>query len=177
MHVTLSKGQRLLLIATGLLVTACSQKPATAPVKPVAKAEPAPIVSRPDPNAKVQTEAVERFSFDEQYQGPAEGSLASAKALFARGYVDSALRETMLGAVHNDYPMLGLRDVRLTDPVARFLTSGRAISTAQQYLRTGLEARMGAMSDARFQQIWQSLPQNGQVRHWSARIKQVMAGR
>ncbi|MFR9718410.1 hypothetical protein ACL00X_03540 [Aeromonas diversa] len=176
MHVS-NKPSRLMLAGAALLVSACTQQPRVAPAKPKPAVVEAPAVPSVDPNAKVQIEGVERLAFSEEYQGPAEGSLESVRALFGRGYVDSGLRETMLAAVRSDYPMLGMRDVRLTDPVRKFLTSERAAMTAHDYIRRGLEAHLGPISDARYRQIWQSLPQNGEVRHWSARIKQVMAKR
>ncbi|ALP41668.1 hypothetical protein [Aeromonas schubertii] len=169
-------GYPLMGLVVALTLAGCSQKPQPAParVAPVATAV-APAAPRTD--GKVQTQGVERIQFQEEYLGPQPGSIASVQALFARGYVDSALRETMLAAVHTDYPLLGMRDVHLIDPVRKFLTSEHATTTAHDYIRSGLEARLGPLGDARYRQIWQSLPQNGEVRHWSARLKQVMAGR
>ena len=66
-----------------------------------------------------------------------KGRLNRSPPPFARGYIESAMRETMLAAVHSDYPLLGMRDVRLTDPVAKFLTSAQARTTAHDYLMPG----------------------------------------
>lgn len=173
-----SLAKRLLLTLTvGALLGACSHHPSPRPAKPHTTVVPAKVQpAQVNPNAKVQTAGVERLAFTETYQGPQQGSLESVSALFARGYVDSALRETMLAAVRSDYPMLGMRDVSLSDPVRKFLRSPKAVETAKQYLQAGLAKRMGSpLSEARFAALWQSLPQDGQVRHWSTRIKQWLA--
>ncbi|MGL6152511.1 MAG: hypothetical protein ACRC1N_15205, partial [Aeromonas sobria] len=116
--------------------------------------------------------------FDEEYHGPDQGSLESVTALFARGYIESAMRETMLAAVHNDYPLLGMRDVRLTDPVSKFLTSEHAAMTAHDYLYAGVQRRLGRpLSPAQWEQIWRGLPQQGRVSDWVKQIKRVLAGR
>ncbi len=88
------------------------------------------------------------------------------------------MRETMLAAVHSDYPLLGMRDVRLTDPVSKFLTSTQAATTAHDYLYAGVQRRLGRpLSPAQWAQIWQGLPQQGRVSDWTKQIKRVLAGR
>ncbi|MGL4916758.1 MAG: hypothetical protein ACRC5D_11020, partial [Aeromonas allosaccharophila] len=88
------------------------------------------------------------------------------------------MRETMLAAVHNDYPLLGMRDVRLTDPVSKFLTSEHAATTAHDYLYAGVQRRLGRpLSPAQWEQIWRGLPQQGRVSDWVKQIKRVLAGR
>ena len=119
---------------------ACSQsaprKPVT-PAKPVAP-QPAVVVLQQDPRCggAAPWQSPARCSTRE-YHGPDQGSLESVTALFARGYIESAMRETMLAAVHSDHPLLGMRDVRPTDPVAKFLTSAQARTTAHDYLYAG----------------------------------------
>ena len=124
-----SYSRALACVALALALGACSQ---SAPRKPAAAPKPAApkavaVVPQPDPDAVVQSAVAEPSPvFDEEYHGPDQGSLESVTALFARGYIESAMRETMLAAVHSDYPLLGMRDVRLTDPVAKFLPSAQA---------------------------------------------------
>ncbi|MGL5295283.1 MAG: hypothetical protein ACRC9V_16305 [Aeromonas sp.] len=143
-------------------------------VKPAVVAAP-----QPDPNAVVQSAMAEPNPvFDEQSHGPVQGSQASVNALFSGGYIESALRETMLAAVHNDYPLLGMRDVRLTDPVAKFLTSAAATTTAREYLYAGVQGRLGhPLSAAQWAQIWQGLPSQGRLSDWVKQIKRVTAKR
>lgn len=167
-------------VALALALGACSQsaprKPAAAP-KPVAPK--AAVVPQLDPDAVVQSAVAEPNPvFDEEYHGPDQGSLESVTALFARGYIESAMRETMLAAVHSDYPLLGMRDVRLTDPVSKFLTSAQARTTAHDYLYAGVQRRLGRpLSPAQWEQIWQGYPQQGRVSDWVKQTKRVLAGR
>lgn len=171
----------LACVALALALGGCSQsvpRKATV-VTQVAAPKEAAVVAQPDPDAVVQSSAVEPSPlFDEQYHGPDQGSLESVTALFARGYIESAMRETMLAAVHNDYPLLGMRDVRLSDPVAKFLTSEHAAMTAHDFLYAGVQRRLGRpLSPAQWQQIWRGLPQQGRVSDWVKQIKRVLAGR
>lgn len=167
-------------VALALALGACSQ---SAPRKPVAAPKPvapkAAVVPQPDPDAVVQSAVAEPNPvFDEEYHGPDQGSLESVTALFARGYIESAMRETMLAAVHSDYPLLGMRDVRLTDPVSKFLTSAQARTTAHDYLYAGVQRRLGRpLSPAQWEQIWQGYPQQGRVSDWVKQTKRVLAGR
>ncbi|MDX7842953.1 hypothetical protein SJS51_05100 [Aeromonas caviae] len=171
----------LACVALALALGACSQsaprKPVT-PAKPVAP-QPAVVVPQQDPDAVVQSAVAEPSPvFDEEYHGPDQGSLESVTALFARGYIESAMRETMLAAVHSDYPLLGMRDVRLTDHVAKFLTSAQARTTAHDYLYAGVQRRLGRpLSPAQWEQIWQGYPQQGRVSDWVKQTKRVLAGR
>ncbi|WP_166541636.1 hypothetical protein [Aeromonas salmonicida] len=175
-----SHSRALACVALALALGACSQ---SAPRKAVVVAKPvaakAEEVPQSDPDAVVQSAVVEPSPvFDEEYHGPDQGSLESVTALFARGYIESAMRETMLAAVHSDYPLLGMRDVRLTDPVSKFLTSTQAATTAHDYLYAGVQRRLGRpLSPAQWAQIWQGLPQQGRVSDWTKQIKRVLAGR
>jgi hypothetical protein len=175
-----SHSRELACVALALALGACSQ---SAPRKATAVAKPAApkavVVPQPDPDAVVQSAVAEPSPvFDEEYHGPDQGSLESVTALFARGYIESAMRETMLAAVHNDYPLLGMRDVRLTDPVSKFLTSAQAATTAHDYLYAGVQRRLGRpLSPAQWEQIWKGLPQQGLVSDWTKQIKRVLAGR
>ena len=176
-----SYSRALACVALALALGACSQsaprKTAAAPKPAVPKA--VAVVPQPDPDAVVQS-AVAGPSpvFDVEYHGPDQGSLESVTALFARGYIESAMRETMLAAVHSDYPLLGMRDVRLTDPVAKFLTSAQARPTAHDYLYAGVQRRLGRpLSPAQWEQIWQGFPQQGRVSDWVKQTKRVLAGR
>lgn len=176
-----SHSRALACVALALALGACSQsapRSATVAAKPVTP-KPAVVVPQPDPDAVVQSGMAEPSPvFDEQYHGPDQGSLESVTALFARGYIESAMRETMLAAVHNDYPLLGMRDVRLTDPVSKFLTSSHAATTAHDYLYAGVQRRLGRpLSPAQWEQIWRGLPQQGRVSDWVKQIKRVLAGR
>ncbi|PJC93911.1 hypothetical protein CUC44_07085 [Aeromonas lusitana] len=168
-------------VALALALGACSQsaprKPAAVP-KPVVP-EAAVVAPQPDPDAVVQSAVAEPNPvFDEEYHGPDQGSLESVTALFARGYIESAMRETMLAAVHSDYPLLGMRDVRLTDPVGKFLTSAQARTTAHDYLYAGVQRRLGRpLSPAQWEQIWQGFPQQGSVSDWVKQTKRVLAKR
>ncbi|MGL6502463.1 hypothetical protein ACSZOA_08840 [Aeromonas caviae] len=170
----------LACVALALALGACSQsaprKPVT-PAKPVTP-EPAVVVPQQDPDAVVQSAVAEPSPvFDEEYHGPDQGSLESVTALFARGYIESAMRETMLAAVHSDYPLLGMRDVRLTDPVAKFLTSAQARTTAHDYLYAGVQRRLGRpLSPAQWEQIWQGYPQQGRVSDWVKQTKRCWPG-
>ncbi|MGE6147940.1 hypothetical protein ACLHZ5_08640 [Aeromonas media] len=176
-----SYSRALACVALALALGACSQsaprKPAAAPKPVVPKA--VAVVPQPDPDAVVQSAVAEPSPvFDEEYHGPDQGSLESVTALFARGYIESAMRETMLAAVHSDYPLLGMRDVRLTDPVVKFLTSAQARTTAHDYLYAGVQRRLGRpLSPAQWEQIWQGFPQQGRVSDWVKQTKRVLAGR
>ncbi|WP_235462258.1 hypothetical protein [Aeromonas australiensis] len=171
----------LACVALALALGACSQGAPRKPVMPPQPAVPKPavVVAQPDPDAVVQSAVAEPSPvFDEQYHGPDQGSLESVTALFARGYIESAMRETMLAAVHNDYPLLGMRDVRLTDPVSKFLTSEHAAMTAHDYLYAGVQRRLGRpLSPAQWAQIWKGYPQQGRVSDWVKQTKRVLAGR
>ncbi|MGE6109053.1 hypothetical protein [Aeromonas sobria] len=172
----------LACVAIALVLGACSQ---SAPRKPVATPKPAApqpavvVAPQPDPDAVVQSDAAQPTpTFDEEYHGPDQGSLESVTALFARGYLESAMRETMLAAVQTDYPLLGMRGVRMSDPVTKFLGSPQASKLAHDYLRAGVERRLGrALSQAQWQGIWQGLPRQGLVSDWSKQLKRVLAGR
>jgi len=171
----------LACMALALTLGACSQSTAPKPTALVKPAVPARVVvaPQPDPEAVVQSGAIEPSPvFDEQYHGPDQGSLESVTALFARGYIESAMRETMLAAVHHDYPLLGMRDVRLTDPVAKFLTSDDAATIAHDYLYAGVQRRLGRpLSPAQWAQIWRGLPPQGRVSDWVKQTKRILAGR
>lgn len=176
-----SHSRALACVALALTLGACSQ---SAPQKAAVATRPAApkaavVVPQPDPDAVVQSAMAEPSPiFDEEYHGPAQGSLESVTALFARGYIESAMRETMLAAVHSDYPLLGMRDVRLTDPVSKFLTSVQARTTAHDYLYAGVQRRLGRpLSPAQWEQIWQGLPQQGRVSDWVKQTKRILAGR
>ena len=171
-----SYSRALACVALALALGACSQ---SAPRKPAAAPKAVAVVPQPDPDAVVQSAVAEPSPvFDEEYHGPDQGSLESVTALFARGYIESAMRETMLAAVHSDYPLLGMRDVRLTDPVAKFLTSAQARTTAHDYLYAGVQRRLGRpLSPAQWEQIWQGFPQQGRVSDWVKQTKRVLAGR
>ncbi|AJQ54146.1 hypothetical protein RY45_08655 [Aeromonas hydrophila] len=176
-----SHSRALACVALALALGACSQsapRNATTVAKPAAP-KAAVVVPQQDPDAVVQSAVAEPSPvFDEEYHGPAQGSLESVTALFARGYIESAMRETMLAAVHSDYPLLGMRDVRLTDPVAKFLTSAQARTTAHDYLYAGVQRRLGRpLSPAQWEQIWQGYPQQGRVSDWVKQTKRVLAGR
>ncbi|UBO75413.1 hypothetical protein [Aeromonas rivuli] len=170
----------LAVLSLVALLGACTSpapKPAVVAPKPVQASQP--VVAAPDPDAVVQSDAASPTPvFDEQYHGPDQGSLESVTALFARGYLESALRETMLAAVQTDYPLLGMRDVRMSDPVSKFLGSAKASGLANDYLRAGVERRLGhPLSAGQWQQIWQGLPKQGRVSDWSLQLKRVLAGR
>ena len=94
-----SHSRALACVALALALGACSQsapRKATVAAKPAAP-KPAVVVPQPDPDAVVQSGMAEPSPvFDEQYHGPDQGSLESVTALFARGYIESAMRETML---------------------------------------------------------------------------------
>ncbi|WP_324046684.1 hypothetical protein [Aeromonas caviae] len=171
----------LACVALALALGACSQSAPRKPVTPAKPVAPQPVVVVPqqDPDAVVQSAVAEPSPvFDEEYHGPDQGSLESVTALFARGYIESAMRETMLAAVHSDYPLLGMRDVRLTDPVAKFLTSAQARTTAHDYLYAGVQRRLGRpLSPAQWELIWQGYPQQGRVSDWVKQTKRVLAGR
>ncbi|MGL6389346.1 hypothetical protein ACSZND_07000 [Aeromonas hydrophila] len=176
-----SHSRALACVALALALGACSQsapRKATTVAKPVAP-KAAVVVPQQDPDAVVQSAVAEPSPvFDEEYHGPDQGSLESVTALFARGYIESAMRETMLAAVHSDYPLLGMRDVRLTDPVAKFLTSAQARTTAHDYLYAGVQRRLGRpLSPAQWEQVWQGYPQQGRVSDWVKQTKRVLAGR
>lgn len=171
----------LAVLSLVALLGACTSpapKPAVVAPKPVQASQPV-VVAAPDPDAVVQSDAASPTPvFDEQYHGPDQGSLESVTALFARGYLESALRETMLAAVQTDYPLLGMRDVRMSDPVSKFLGSAKASGLANDYLRAGVERRLGhPLSAGQWQQIWQGLPKQGRVSDWSLQLKRVLAGR
>ena len=168
-------------VALALALGACSQSPSRKPVaapKPVAP-KAVVVAPQPDPDAVVQSDAAQPTpTFDEEYHGPDQGSLESVTALFARGYIESAMRETMLAAVQTDYPLLGMRDVRMSDPVTKFLGTSQASKLAHDYLRAGVERRLGRpLSQAQWQGIWQGLPRQGRVSDWSKQLKRVLAGR
>ena len=176
-----SYSRALACVALALALGACSQ---SAPRKPAAAPKPAApkavaVVPQPDPDAVVQSAVAEPSPvFDEEYHGPDQGSLESVTALFARGYIVSAMRGTMLAAVHSDYPLLRMRDVGLADPVAKFLTSAQARTTAHDYLYAGVQRRLGRpLSPAQWEQIWQGYPQQGRVSDWVKQTKRVLAGR
>ncbi|WP_429083674.1 hypothetical protein [Aeromonas bivalvium] len=170
-------GCLVLALALGACSQSAPRKPVVAP-KPVAP-KAAVVAPQPDPDAVVQSDAAQPApTFDEEYHGPDQGSLESVTALFARGYIESAMRETMLAAVQTDYPLLGMRDVRMSDPVSKFLGSPQASKLAHDYLRAGVERRLGhPLSQARWQGIWQGLPRQGRVSDWSKQLKRVLAGR
>ncbi|PJG59296.1 hypothetical protein CUC53_08145 [Aeromonas cavernicola] len=176
-----SHSRRCAGVVLAVALGACSQSNSPKAVVAVKPAVPKAIVlaPQPDPDAVVQSATVEPSPiFDEQYHGPDQGSLESVTALFARGYIESAMRETMLAAVHIDYPLLGMRDVRLTDPVSKFLTSPQARKTAHDYLYAGLARRLDRpLSPTQWAQIWQQLPQQGRLSDWVKQIKRVVAAR
>ena len=104
---------------------------------------------------------------------PDQGSLESVTALFAHGYIESAMRETILAAVHSDYPLLGMQDVRLTDPGGQIPHLGPGRTTAHDCLYAGYSAawvvRSAPPSGSRSGRI----PQQGRVSDW---VKTDQAG-
>ena len=145
------------------------------PAKPVAP-QPAVVVPQQDPDAVVQNAVAEPSPvFRRGVSRSGSGSLESVTALFARGYIESAMRETMLAAVHSDYPLLGMRDVRLTDPAAVHLGPGR--TTAHDYLYAGVQRRLGCpLSPAQWDRSG-GLSPAGRVSDWAGQTKRVLAGR
>ena len=169
----------LACVALALALGACSQsaprKPVT-PAKPVAP-QPAVVVPQQDPDAVVQSAVAEPARCSTRVSRPGSGSLESVTALFARGYIRSAMRETMLAAVRSDYPLLGMRDVtRLTDLLpSSHLGPGR--TTAHDYLYAGVQRRLEPpLSPPAGSRSGRGYPQQGRVSDW-VQTDQAGAGR
>lgn len=167
--------------ALGALTACHSQPEPSQPTPKVAAKVSRPVASAPAKNkinnGVLQSSTVEPSPvFDEQYHGPDQGSAESVNALFVRGYVESALRETMLAAVKKQYPLLTLRDVRLTDPVSKFVSQPSSLAIAHDYIKVGMTRRLGgSLTETKWQSIWQKLPQQGSVGDWAKQLKRAMA--
>ena len=141
--------------------------------------QPAVVVPQQDPDAVVQSAVAEPSPvFDESITARIKGRLNRSPPCLPGGYIESAMRETMLAAVHSDYPLLGMRDVRLTDPVAKFLTSAQARTTAHDYLYAGVQRRLGRpLSPPSGSRSGRAIPSRVRVSDWVKQTKRVLAGR
>ena len=117
--------------------------------------------------------------FDEEYHGPDQGSLGIGdRPVCPRLHQSPPCARPCWRRCTATTRCSACGTCALTDPVAKFLTSAQARTTAHDYLYAGVQRRLGRPLQPRpVGADLARIPQQGRVSDWVKQTKRVLAGR